>query len=393
MILALTIVAWRMLERPPAVDAERLWFGTVERAEMIHSVAAAGTLVAPRIRAVTNRNAGIVEAIHVLPGDKVDPDTIVLQMSSPDLLEDLTQARWDLTATEAEEAVKQVEVEDRQLDLTAQLAQAEADYMSARLELEAQEELRDAQVFSELELERSRLKVEQLRHRLDAERARMARAPDHRRAQESAIQARLARQREQVEHLQTLVAQLDVRAGSAGLVQEVNVEEGEQLSAGELIARIVDANHLIARLNVPEREAARLAPGLRAALQVGNESLLGFVSRVDPTASDRQVTVDVELDAEIPATLRPDLSVTGQIELERISAVMQIPRPAAARADDQTLTLFIVNAEGTQAERREVHFGRLAVDASEVRAGLEPGERVILTDLSDFVEFETIRIE
>lgn len=391
LIVLLTAAAFAMLERPPAVDGELIWYGQVERGGLLREVSASGQLIAPRIRAVTNRNDGVVEAVHVLPGDRVSASDVLLTMSSPELDEELTQARWDLAAAEAEEALEEVEAENRHLDIIAQLASAEADYTGALLELEAQDELSDEQVYSAIELERQRLQVAQLKKRLEAEQARLERSPEHRSAQRSATEARLARQRDQVDHLESLVAQLQVRAGTDGVIQEVNVTEGERLSAGELIARIVDPSHLIARLKVPEREAADVMPGLPVTLELGRERIEGKVVRIDPTASERTISVDVELTSENLPTLRPDQTINGRIELERIPDVIHIPRPPNVRRADQEITLFVADGEAA-ARRRTVHIGRLSTSRAEVIEGLKPGERIILADMSDHESLESIRI-
>lgn len=391
-MIILTLTAWAMLDRPPAVSSERLWFGTAEHGEMIREVSASGTLIAPRIRAVTNRNAGVVEEVLVLPGDRMEADDVLIVMSSPDLEEELAAARWDLAATEAEEAVQEFEAENRQLDIVAQLAAAEAEYTGALLELQAQEELSDAQVYSAIELERSRLRVEQLQRRLEAERARMDRSPQHRSAQEAATRARLSRQQEKVAHLEVLVEQLQVRAGTAGVIQEVNVTEGERLTAGELVARIVDPSHLIARLRVPEREAAVILPGFPVRLELGREAIAGEVVRIDPTARDRHIDIDVALTEDELPPLRPDQSITGRIELERLEDVIRVPRPAAARQEDQLMELFVIEQSKREARRVSVQIGRLSTREAEVRSGLNPGDRIILADMSEYEESEIIRI-
>lgn len=392
LVLALIVAALVLLNRAPAISADRIWTGTVVEGDMVREVSAAGSLVAPRLRAVTNRSAGVVEQVLVLPGDVVDSDSVLLVMSSPDLEEELAQARWDLAAVEAEQAVQQVEVENRQLDLIAQLAQAEAEHTSALIELQAQEELEKAQVFSAIEVERSRLRVEQLRRRLEAEQARMARAPEHRAAQEAATQAKLARQRDKVAHLETLITQLRVPAGSAGVIQEINIQEGESLSAGELVARIVDPDHLIARLRVPEREAAAVVAGLPVRLDLGSDQLEGEVIRIDPTARDRHIDVDVALTTGSALSLRPDQSISGRIELERLEAVRYIPRPTQARQEGQRLKLFVLSPGGRRAHQVEVGLGRLSAREAEVVAGLAPGSQVILADMSEFEDVEALRV-
>lgn len=390
-VVALTAMAFAMLDRPPAVDGERIWTGPAERGEMLHEVSASGRLVAPRIRAVTNRNAGVVEEVLVLPGDRVADDDILVVMSSPQLEEELTQARWDLAAAEAEEAVEEVEAENRQLDIIAQLASAEAEYTGALMELQAQQELSEAQVYSAIELERQRLRVEQLKKRLEAEQARFDRSPRFRAAKESATEARLSRQRDQVAHLESLVEQLQVRAGTAGVIQEVNVTEGEQLSAGAPVARIVDPSHLIAQLSVPEREATDILPGFPVTLELGQTKISGEVARIDPVAANRSITVDVALTDENLPTLRPDQSISGRIELDRLDDVVHIPRPSSLREENQSATLFVV--EDDLARRVTVEIGRLSATRAEVRSGLAPGEHVILADMSDYEDREVVRIQ
>lgn len=393
-LLVLVLLVWSitLLQRPPAVAAERVWSGSVERGELVREVAAAGSLVAPRLRAVTNRNAGVIEEVLVLPGDRVEHGDVLIVMSSPDLDEELATARWDLAAAEADEAVQQVESENRQLDLVAQLAQAESEYTGARLELEAQEELAGAQVFSAIELERSRLRVSQLRRRLEAEQARSERAPELRQAQRDAAQARLARHRDKVAHLEALVELLSVRAPNAGIVQDVLVQEGERLNAGQQVASIVDPEHLIARLRVPEREAADVLIGQPVRLEVGRETIAGEVTRVDPSARDRHIDVDVALVSNPRPGLRPDQSISGRIELDRVEDVLHLPRPAQARQEGQRLRVFVLDDSGRRAQQREIEIGRLSASRAEVTSGLNTGEQVILADLSEYEDSDRIRL-
>ena len=392
LVLVLLVLSISLLQRPPAVAAERVWSGNVERGELVREVAAGGSLVAPRLRAVTNRNAGVVEEVLVLPGDRVEQGDVLLVMSSPDLDEELATARWDLAAAEADEAVQQVESENRQLDLIAQLAQAESEYTGARLELEAQEELAGAQVFSAIELERSRLRVSQLRRRLEAEQARSERAPELRQAQRDAAQARLARHRDKVAHLEALVDLLSVRAPNAGIVQDVLIQEGERLNAGQQVASIVDPEHLIARLRVPEREAADVLIGQPVRLEVGRETIAGEVTRVDPSARDRHIDVDVALVSNPLPGLRPDQSISGRIELDRLENVLHLPRPAQARQEGQRLRVFVLDDSGRRAQQREIEIGRLSASRAEVTSGLNAGEQVILADLSEYEDSERIRL-
>lgn len=391
--LVLMVLAVWIGIRPPAVDGDSIWTGTVERGELVHEVVAAGRLVADEVRAVTNRAAGVVEQRRVLPGDRVELGDVLLVMASPELDEELAAARWELAEARANEVLAEVESDNEKLDLEAQVARAEADYTSTRLELEAQEQLGEGQVFSSLEVQRTRLEANQLQKRLDAERARLARFDEVRRAEREAAEARLGALADRLARLEALRDDLEVKAGMPGVVLEITPEEGARLPAGEPVARIVDPDRLIARVAVDERSASRVRVGLPTELELGRARLDGRVVRIDPGVENRLVDVDIELlDDAASAQLRPDLSVTARIELERIEDTLKLDRPSRMPEADGAVELFRLTDGGNRAERVEVVFGRASMREAEVVDGLEAGDRVILADMSEWMDHAAIRI-
>jgi HlyD family secretion protein len=390
--LLLAAFAWSLATRPPAVDRDGLWSAQVTRGELVHEISAAGSLVAPELRAVTNRSEGVVERILVLPGHVVEADDVLLEMSSPQLEDDLDSAEWDLDAARAEQKLLRVELENAYLDVVAQLANAEAEYTNARLELDAQEELGRQQIASQLEVQRARLRTEQWRKRLDAEQARLDRFDDFRAAQEAAADARLSQLHQQVSRLQARVDDLHVRAGIGGVVREINVQEGERLTQGQAVARIVNPRNLIARVGVSERDASRVQSGLPVRVEMGRDTVAGKVTRIDPTVRDRLVTIDVALVGEQSPALRPDLSVTARIELERVGDALILDRPVGLRSGNETLELFRLVGDGARAERVTVEVGRASARQVEILRGLDAGDRVILADMSDWLGESVVRI-
>jgi HlyD family secretion protein len=388
--LFLLIVGLSFANRPPAISGDDIWSDVVTRGELVHEITAVGTLIAPELRAVTNRSAGVVERIRLLPGHDVKADDVLFDMSSPQLEEDLANARWDLDAAEAEEQLIAVELENRYLDIVAQVAVAEAEYTSARLEMEAQEGLAGEQISSAIEVQRARLRAEQWLKRLEAENVRLDRFAEYRAAQEAATQARMSQFREQVARLEARVEDLKVSAGVAGVVQEINVEEGERLEAGTAVARIVNPWNLIARVNVTERDAALVQNGLPVRLEMGRVTLTGHVTRIDPTVRNRSVTVDVALPKDPPAGLRPDLSVTARIELGRVEGTLVLDRPVGL--SDTATTIDLYRLDDDLAERVSVELGRVSARQVEILRGLDAGDRVILTDLSEWDGEPTLRI-
>jgi HlyD family secretion protein len=386
--VGLFATAWSLGTRPPAIDRDDIWTGEVRRGELVHEISATGTLVAVELRAVTNRSEGVVEEIHVLPGHVVGPDDVLIQMSSPTLEDELVDARWELAAAEAEDKLSQMEAENRYVDLVADVARADADYESSRLELEALEELDEAQ----LDIERARLRTAQLRKSQEAEHARLDGYEAFRDAQAAAGLAHLSQLREKVARLEARVDDLAVRAGGHGVVQEVNVEEGQRLQAGEAVARIVNPDRLIARIGVAERDAASVQIGLPVRLEIGRNVIRGSVTRIDPTVRDRLVTIDVALEDAEDAPIRPDLSVTARIELQRIADALVLARPVGLRDAYETVELFRLERGGSRARRVEVEIGRASAREVEIVSGLEAGDEVVLADLSDWADVPMLRI-
>lgn len=392
-LVALMVLAIWMGQRPPAIDGNSIWTGEVTRGELIHEVVAPGRLVATDVRAVTNRSAGVVEQLMVLPGDRVEAGDVLLIMTSPGIDEDLAAARWELAGIRADQALARVESQNRLLDLEAQVASAEADYTSTKMELEAQEQLGEGQVFSALEVERTRLKAAQLEKRMLAEKARLDRYDEVQQAEREAASAQLAALEDRVARLEALREDLNVKASMAGVVLEITPEEGEQLAAGTAVARIVNPHRLIARVSVDERSAARVQTGLPVSLELGRERLPGEVLRVDPGVENRLVTVDVALpDGADELDLRPDLSVIARIELDRIDDTLRLDRPAQMAESPGPVQLFRLDPDGKRARRVEVDLGRASMREVEIIRGLAPGDRVILADMTSWLDQEQIRI-
>lgn len=392
MLAGLTVVAVRLAARPVGVDGDALWSAPVTRGEFVHEITAAGTLIAPEIRSITNRSEGVVERIVVLPGHVVTPDDVLVELSSPQLKDELEDARFELDAAEAEERLRQAEAEDRLLDLRISVASADAEYTSARLESEAQSALGRGQIVSTLDIEQARIRAEQLLKRLEAEQAKLDRYPITREAQDAAARAKLEQQRQKLRRLEDQFDQLAVRAGIGGVVQEIEIEEGERLSAGSEVAKIVNPELLIARVRVSERDAQRVEIGQAVRLEMARETLEGRVTRIDPTVRERLVSVDVELVGESRGTLRPDTSVTARIVLDRVPDTVLLDRPTGLRDEQETVDLFRLIDGGRRAERVTVEVGRASSQEVEILSGLEPGDEVYLADMSEWADQPVIRI-
>jgi HlyD family secretion protein len=384
--------AFSMAGRPPSVDAELVWSSEVKRGEFVHEVTAAGSLVAPEIRVVTNRSDGVVERVRVLAGQEVKPDDVLIELSSPTLGDELQKARSSLEAAEADARLQRAKAEDEFLNQQVTVAGYSADYATAQFESDAKQKLADTHIYSELELRNAVSKAEQQKRRYEASRAQLDRYPETRKAQEDSTAAKLAQQRRDLARIQEQIVDLKVRAGFAGVVQSVDVEVGKRVGAGTQIARIVNRDNLVARVRVSERDAGLVQLGQVARLEMGRDTLTGKVARVEPTVLDRLVTVDIALDDKDHTGLRPELSVTARVEINRAADTLVLDRPAALRDDQTTVRLFRLDNGGARAKRVDVKLQRISPRQVEIAAGLKAGDSVILADMTEWVDEPEIRI-
>lgn len=324
------------------------------------------------------------------PGAVVEADTVILELSNPELNQSVLEAELQLRAAEAQLENRRAELESQLLALRASTAQVEAEYRQARLQAEADETLARDGLTSELTMKISRSRAEALEHRSKLERQRLENA-------ERVLQSQLAVQEAEVDRLRTVYqlrrSQLDalrVRAGVSGVLQQVPVEVGARVTPGTNLARVADPARLKAELRIAETQAKDVQIGQVAVVDTRNGTVNGRVSRIDPAATNGTVLVDIALEGPLPRGARPDLTVDGTIELERLDDVVYVGRPAFGQ-EHSTVGLFRLEPDGT-AVRVQVRLGRSSVNTIEILEGLKPGDQVVLSDMSAWDAFERVRL-
>ncbi len=379
-LIVLATVGLASLEpAAPSVPRASVWVDSVREGEMVRQVRGPGTLVPREIRWIAAQTDGRVERIVMRPGAIVEPDSVIIEMSNPDLIQQTEEARYALDAAEAEFTETEHNLRSQQLDQRAALAVARAEYESARLQAEAEKVLAEEGIVPAIQYRRSELTAEQLRIRLDIEQDRFDQFATSMEAQLAAQKARLEQVRNQYQRRVDQVASLSVRAGLAGVLQQVPVEEGQRVSLGTNIARVARPDELMAELRIAETQARDVVIGQRVDVDTRNGIVEGRVTRIDPAVQAGTVQVDVELTGELPRGARPDLSVDGTIEIERLPNVVYTGRPAYGQPNS-TVSLFKLVDGGDSAVRVPVQLGRSSVNAIEIIQGLAPGEEVILSD-------------
>lgn len=392
LLAALTVGVSRLEPAAPRVDGASLWFGDVKRGEMLRQVRGPGVLAPREIRWIAAQTDGRVERILVRPGTAVEPDTVLVELSNPDLLRQAEEARYQLEAAKAELAEMELRLRSQELDQRSQLAVAQTEYESARLQAEANKQLVDEGVVSSIEYQRSELLARQQKIRMDIERERLEQFAASMAAQLAAQRARFDQVKNAYERRLELVDSLQVRAGIAGVLQEVQVEEGQRIALGTNIARVARPDDLQAELQIPETQARDVQIGQLVHVDTRNGVVDGRVIRIDPAARNGTVQVDVELLGELPRGARPQLSVDGTIEIERLEDVVYTGRPVYGQPNS-TISLFKLVEDGRYAVRVPVEIGRTSVNQVEVVQGLVPGDRVVLSDTSAYDGYDRIRID
>ena len=391
-IVIVTVALSRLKPAAPTVDRGTAYIDTVKRGPMVRQVRGLGTLVPEDIRWIPAATDGRVERIVVYPGTPVTPDTVILELVNPTQTQALLEAEQQLNGADAQLANLRVTVANELLAQEAATGQVRAEYRQARLQAEADAELAKEGLVSALTAKLSQVRSDNLGVRDAIEQKRFTATRDSSQSRFAVQQADVTRLRALVELRRSQVSQLHVRAGMTGMLQEVKVEVGSQVGTGTPLARVADQGHLKAQLKIPETQAKDVMIGQTAAIDTRNGIIPGRVSRIDPAVQAGTVTVDVALNGELPKGARPDLSVDGTIELERLEDILFVGRPTYGQ-EQSVIRLFRVDADGVTCTRTTVSIGKTSVNTVEVKSGLKQGDQVILSDMSQYDAFDRIRLK
>jgi multidrug efflux pump subunit AcrA (membrane-fusion protein) len=390
-VVVITVALGRLGPAAPGVDRTSVWTDVVKRGEMVRQVRGPGSLVPEQVRYIAALTAGRVERRLVEPGTVVDSATVLLELSNPDVEIQALDAQRQLTAEEARLADLRTRLEDQRLSQEGLVATVRAQYREAMRNVSRDEELAGRGLLSGIDLQTSRDKAEELEKRLEIEQQRLAVMTD-------AVETQLSAQRAQVERLRSiavfkenLVASMKVVAGVSGMLADLQWEAGQWVRPGDELARIVQPGRLRAEVRIPETQARDVAIGQLALIDTRNDTIRGRVSRIDPAVQGGSVTVDVRLEGELPKEARPDLSIDGTIEIERLTDVLYVSRPTYGQANS-LVGLFKVVEDGDAAVRVSVRLGRASVNTIEIIEGLIEGDEVIVSDMSTWDEHDRVRL-
>lgn len=376
----------------PVAERASLWIDTVQQGQMLREVRATGTLVPRSTRWLAAATAAQVEQILIWPGAAVKPDTVLMKLSNPAVEDALRNAQAQVAAAQADVAAKRAELRSQLLDQRSALAQAESDYASAKVKADADAKAASLHLIPDVQFRQGQIALKQLDTRRGIEAQRVAAFAANMRAQLDAVQAKLRQQQSNLQLRQRQADALKVKAGIAGVLQEVAAQEGAQVAEGANLARVARPDVLIARLQVPEVQAKDVALGMPVSVDTHNGAVAGAVERIDPAVRDGSVQVDVRLDGELPPGSRPDLSVDGRIRVATLDHVLSVGRPSQAKADAD-ITLFRLDPSSGVATRVPVRIGAASVDRVEIARGLKVGDQVILSDTSQWDRYDKIRVK
>ena len=390
-LILITVGVSRLEPAAPRVDSDTVYMDTVERGSMLRQVRGTGSLVPEQIRWISAITNGTVERIVLRPGANVTPDTVVVELTNLELEQSALEARLQLDAALARYESREVELHSQVLTQQAGLATVEADLSQATLQAEADAELAADGLVSRIQLRQSQSRAAVLVTRHEIEQQRLTIQTDSVRAQLAAEQAEVDRLRTISQLRQDQVSDLRVRAGVTGVLQEVPLDEGQSVTPGTNLARVGDPKRLKAELRIAETQARDIQIGQPAAVDTRNGIIPGHVIRIDPAVQNGTVTVDVALDGELPRGARPDLTVDGTIELERLEDIIYVGRPVFGQ-ENSMVSLFRLEPESDDAVRTRVSLGRSSVTTIEVLEGLQPGDQVVLSDMSQWDAFDRVRL-
>lgn len=391
LIAAVTMGLSRLGPAAPSVDRETVWIDTVKRGPMLRQVRGSGTLVPTEVRWIPATSEGRVERVRVQPGTAVSPDTVLLELANPELELTVLDAESAVKAAEAELTHLDVQLQSDQLNQQAAAASVQASYHQAKLQAEANEAMAKDGLIAELTLKLSEVTAQELAQRSDIETKRLAMCVEAGKAQLAVQRARVDQVRAAWILRRSQRDALTVRAGIAGVLQQLPVEAGQLVTPGTTLAKIAEPGHLKAEVRIAETQASEIQLGQPAVIDTRNGFVPGHVVRIDPAAQNGTVTVDVALEGPLPKGARPDLGVDGTITLESLENVLYVGRPAVGQ-ERGSVTLFKIVDGGAAAVRVPVKLGRASVGTVEILEGLKEKDQVILSDTTAEDGVDRIRL-
>jgi HlyD family secretion protein len=398
-IPAITIGLSRLKPAAPGIDRSTVWIDAVKRGPIVLEVRGLGTLVPEETMLIPATTDGRVQRILIYPGTPVKADSVVMILTSPELETQLLDAEFNLKVAEADYANLKVTLQKAKLDMQSTVAQVGADFNTSKLQADRDQALAKEGLFSEVDAKISSVKAEQLGGRVELERQRLAINGNAEEAQLAAQQVKVEQLRGQFNLKKSQVDQLKVRAGFDGMLQQLPtpVEVGQKVSAGTPLGKVAQPSKLKAELKIAETQVKDIAYGQPAMIDTrlagggSNGQIEGRVSRIDPSILNGTVTVDVALKGTLPAGARPDLSVDGTIQLAKLDDVVYVGRPVFGQ-QDATVQLFKLEPDGKYASKVKVQLGRSSVNTIEIKDGLKVGDQVILSDMSQYDNYDRIRL-
>jgi HlyD family secretion protein len=390
LILA-TFALSRLKPAAPSVDRSSVWIDTVKKGPMVRQVRGLGTLVPEEFRWLPTTTEASVEKILIWPGTKVEPGDVILELTSPELEQSAHEAESKAKGAEAELASEKATLQRELLDQESKAAVAHSAYEQAKMERQTNDQLAKNGLVADLVYRTSKIKEEECQKTDDIEQKRWNFSRDSIEPQLASKQAAVDQANQLAKLKLDQVEKLHVKAGMSGVLQALPVQVGQRVKPGDNLARVADPSKLKAQIKIAETQAKDIQPNQQAVIDTRNGVVKGHVKRIDPAVEQGTVTVDVAFDEELPKGARPDLSVDGTIELERLDNVVFVGRPAFGQ-ENNTVGMFKLVPGSNEATRTPVKLGKSSVNTIEILSGLNPGDQVILSDTSAWDSHERIRL-
>jgi HlyD family secretion protein len=391
LIPLVTFALSKLKPAAPTVDSGTIWPGTVQRGPMVRDVRGLGTLVPETIRLIPAATDGQVQQRYLLPGVTVKADTVIFDLSNPTLQQETLDAQYQYQGAQAMLEQTKATLQNTLMDKRTSAANISSAYRTAEMVRQTKEELGKNGLAPMLDVKTAQVQAEELAKENDL-------AVKGVETFEGSINSQLAAQQSKVDQMRALwelkksqMDQLHVKPGIDGVLEELDVEVGQKVTMGTVLARVAQPTHLKAQLKIAETQAKDVTIGQKASVDTHNGIIAGHVSRVDPAVTNGTVTVDVALDGELPPGARPDLSVEGTVVIEKLADVLYVGRPVHGEANS-TVGLFKIIEDGKEAERVQVQLGRVSVNQVEILKGLEVGDKVILSDMSAWDNYERVKL-